>query len=159
MAFGLENGIGVDGQTSTHVPQQIIFPKIRNLSLDLDILYSRYNSNIIVDKRNRVFVWGEDTSNLKLRKPKLLYVFHKKVKQVSLGKRHGIILTEDFGLFGWGDGTYGELGMVDGLPISDPTIIPFFQSMKLVAVATGARHTLTLDKEGDIYSMGDNSED
>ena len=29
----------------------------------------------------------------------------------------------------------------------------------MTAVATGARHTLVLDKEGNIYAMGDNSED
>ena len=79
LTFGLENGMGVDGVTSTHVPQQINFLKIRNLTTDLSLLYCRYNSNILVDRRNRVFIWGEDISNLKLRKPKLLYIFPKKV--------------------------------------------------------------------------------
>lgn len=27
------------------------------------------------------------------------------------------------------------------------------------AISTGARHTLALDKDGNIYAMGDNSED
>jgi hypothetical protein len=30
MAFGLENGIGIDGVTSTHIPTEIIIPKIKN---------------------------------------------------------------------------------------------------------------------------------
>jgi alpha-tubulin suppressor-like RCC1 family protein len=29
---------------------------------------------------------------------------------MSLGKRHGIVLDSKNQVFGWGDGTYGELG-------------------------------------------------
>jgi alpha-tubulin suppressor-like RCC1 family protein len=55
-------------------------------------------------------MWGEDITNLRLRKPKLIYTFPSKVRQVAVGKRHAIVLTEEKGLYGWGDGTYGELG-------------------------------------------------
>ncbi len=126
MAFGLENGIGIDGVTSTHIPTEIIIPKIKNQNEDLDYIYSRYNSNVAVDKKNRIFIWGEDTSNLKLRKPKLFYIFPRKINQIAFGKRHGVVITEDFGMYGWGDGTYGELGVTENLPIETPLSIPFF---------------------------------
>lgn len=33
--------------------------------------------------------------------------------EVALGKRHGVIRTNEIkgGIYGWGDGTYGELGI------------------------------------------------
>jgi alpha-tubulin suppressor-like RCC1 family protein len=63
-------------------------------------------------------MWGENTSNLRLRKPKLFYSFpssHRfkiEIEEIALGKRHGIIRTNEAigGIYGWGDGTYGELG-------------------------------------------------
>ena len=60
-------------------------------------------------------MWGENTNNLKLRKPKLFYTFSNRkieILQVVLGRRHGVIRTnEEIGsVYGWGDGTYGELG-------------------------------------------------
>ncbi len=106
-------------------------------------------------------MWGEDSNNLRLRKPKLFYVSNKSIRQVSLGKRHGIIVTEEEkgGIYGWGDGTYGELGVTDDLPIEQPTQLQFFADKGIKHVATGARHTLVVDREGNIYAMGDNSED
>lgn len=64
-------------------------------------------------------MWGENTNNLKLRKPKHFYTFpstHQnkiEIEEVALGKRHGIIRTNESkgSLYGWGDGTYGELGI------------------------------------------------
>jgi alpha-tubulin suppressor-like RCC1 family protein len=86
---------------------------------DLLFIYTRYNTNIAVERKGKVFMWGEDSNNLRLRKPKLFYVSNKSIRQVSLGKRHGIIVTEEEkgGIYGWGDGTYGELGVTDDLPI------------------------------------------
>lgn len=78
MAFGMENGIGIDGCTSTHVPTEIIIPKLRD-NENLDFIYSRYDTNVAVDTKNKLFIWGEDTNNLRLRKPKLFYIFPRKV--------------------------------------------------------------------------------
>jgi alpha-tubulin suppressor-like RCC1 family protein len=66
-----------------------------------------------VDKRNRIYIWGENTSNLRLRKAKLFHAFNsvkQEVYEIAMGKRHGLIRTSE-GIYGWGDGTYGELGI------------------------------------------------
>ena len=78
-----------------------------------------------------------------------------------LGRRHGVIRTneETGSLFGWGDGTYGELGTLEDLPIEKPRKIEFFDDKKITKISAGARHTLALDIEGNIFAMGDNSED
>lgn len=74
------------------------------------MVYSRYNTNLVIDHESNVFMWGEDQHNMKLRRPKHFYSFKEGLRQLSLGKRHGIAITNEKGLYGWGDGTYGELG-------------------------------------------------
>jgi alpha-tubulin suppressor-like RCC1 family protein len=76
----------------------------------LKFIYAKYNTTLAIDSRNRVFIWGEDSNGLRLRKPKIFHTFNAKINQIVLGKRHGVALIEREGLYGWGDGTYGELG-------------------------------------------------
>ena len=45
------------------------------------------------------------------------------------------------------------------MAVAKPIILPFFRDIDVVQVAVGARHSLALDKEGEIYVMGDNSEE
>jgi hypothetical protein len=100
-AFGLDLGIGVDGQESTHLPIEIKIPKLGIDNRDLKFVFTRYNTNVAVDVNARVFMWGENTSNLRLRKPKLFYSFpssHRfkiEIEEIALGKRHGIIRTNE----------------------------------------------------------------
>ena len=100
-AFGLDLGIGVDGQETTHLPVEIKIPKLGIDNRDLKFVFTRYNTNVAVDVNARVFMWGENTSNLRLRKPKLFYSFpssHRfkiEIEEIALGKRHGIIRTNE----------------------------------------------------------------
>jgi alpha-tubulin suppressor-like RCC1 family protein len=131
---------------------------------DLKFVYAKYNTNIAVDLRGRLFMWGENSNNMRLRKPKLFYSFQERkieIIEVALGRRHGVIRTNESigGVYVWGDGTYGELGLIENLPIEKPIKMPFFEKRKIMKIDAGARHTLVLDKEGNIFAMGDNSED
>jgi hypothetical protein len=53
------------------------------------------------------------------------------IEEIALGKRHGIIRTNELkgSLYGWGDGTYGELGTQENLPIEKPIKISFFENI------------------------------
>ena len=109
-------------------------------------------------------MWGEDSNNLRLRKPKLFYTFPLRrfeILQIVLGKRHAILRTNEAtgAIYGWGDGTYGELGIQENLRIEKPTKIPFFEKKRIKKIQAGARHTIALDTEGNIFAIGDNSED
>jgi alpha-tubulin suppressor-like RCC1 family protein len=98
---------------------------------DLSFIYARYNTTLLVDIKGRVFMWGESSYNLRLRKPKLFHVFTNGVKQIALGKRHGIMIDGEQQVYGWGDGTYGELGLLDDLPVEKPIVLPFFKDTKI----------------------------
>ena len=69
------------------------------------------------------------------------------------------MLTEDKKLYGWGDGTYGELGLDEELlPCEEPREIKV-ECDVIKQIAVGARHSMVLDHKGVIYVMGDNSND
>lgn len=56
-------------------------------------------------------MWGEDAiSMMRLKRPTLFWHFEHGVKEMALGLRHGIALDRNNNIYGWGDGTYGELG-------------------------------------------------
>jgi len=48
----------------------------------------------MVDKQGRLFLWGENSQNLRIRKPKLFATFPPGVKQVEFGRRHGLALDK-----------------------------------------------------------------
>ena len=116
-SFGIEVGVGVEGvEGSTFFPTEVKIKKLGPNLEDLRYIYAKYNTNVAIDSKARVFMWGENTSNLRLRKPKMFYQFPGKnieIEEISLGNRHGIIRTNEItgSVYGWGDGTYGELGM------------------------------------------------
>jgi len=114
----------------------------------------------IVDNNGSMFIWGEDFRGLRQRKPKHFYSFLTDIKQISFGVKHGLALTTSGKLFAWGDGTYGELGSEERM-IMKPSPIPFFEDNEVLvkSISTGARHSLALDFDGQIYAFGDNSED
>lgn len=70
------------------------------------------------------------------------------------------ITLEAGGVYALGNNTYGELGLENCVYIEKPYRLKFFDKLpgKAVKIATGARHSLVLLDNGDLYSFGDNSE-
>lgn len=59
-----------------------------------------------------------------------------------------------------GDNTYGELGIDNISTIEKPTRVTFKfnNGVGIKKLAVGARHTLILLENGELYAFGDNSE-
>jgi alpha-tubulin suppressor-like RCC1 family protein len=61
-------------------------------------------------------------------------------------------------LYAIGDNTFGELG-VDGVSASDNKLLKVSEfDDAIYKIATGARHSLILLKNGELYAFGDNSD-
>lgn len=109
--FGHENGIGVHDQTNhTHVPVKITIDKVKETE-QIDHVYAKNSTSLAVYKSGKVYMWGENSFNMRMRKPKLFHHFLGGLRQITLGKRHGIALDKEGVVHVWGDGTYGELGL------------------------------------------------
>ncbi|XP_067901931.1 probable E3 ubiquitin-protein ligase HERC6 isoform X2 [Heterodontus francisci] len=81
----------------------------------------------------------------------------EKVVRVACGKHHTLALCENGSVFGWGAGTYGQLGNGKCNSInSHPRRVELF-GVPIVQVTCGRYHSLALSKDGAVYSWGQNS--
>ena len=94
------------------------------------------------------------------------------VIDAALGFSHTIILTDGGKVFVCGDGRRGQLGLgtekvvshenngkwiVRNATSSTPTIVESFDHIEIIGIAAGDYHSLFLDKQGMLYSCGDNT--
>ena len=74
---------------------------------------------------------------------------------VAAGEQHTVLLQNDGTLLAWGDNTYGQLG--DGSNIAARAVPgPVSNLTSVVAVSSGARHTLVLKSDGTLWAWGSN---
>ncbi|KAL0378192.1 UNVERIFIED_CONTAM: Ultraviolet-B receptor UVR8, partial [Sesamum radiatum] len=76
------------------------------------------------------------------------------VKMVAAGAEHTAAVTEDGQLYGWGWGRYGNLGLGDRDDRLVPGKVSTIQGEKMVLVACGWRHTISVSSSGSLYTYG-----
>uniref|UniRef100_A0A0D9VH12 RCC1-like domain-containing protein n=1 Tax=Leersia perrieri TaxID=77586 RepID=A0A0D9VH12_9ORYZ len=77
-----------------------------------------------------------------------------RVKMIAAGAEHTAAVTEDGDLYGWGWGRYGNLGLGDRNDRLIPEKVSSLKGEKMVLVACGWRHTITVCSSGSIYTYG-----
>ena len=75
---------------------------------------------------------------------------------VSAGELHSAVVTEDGDLMVWGDGFCGQLGLGDKRPQLEPVLVEKggLEDECVLTVSCGARHTLAVTEEGEVWSFG-----
>ncbi|XP_023517857.1 ultraviolet-B receptor UVR8 [Cucurbita pepo subsp. pepo] len=76
------------------------------------------------------------------------------IKMVAAGAEHTAAVTEDGELFGWGWGRYGNLGLGDRNDRLVPQKVSSVDDDKMVMVACGWRHTISVSSSGGLYTYG-----
>uniref|UniRef100_A0A453NK49 RCC1-like domain-containing protein n=3 Tax=Aegilops tauschii subsp. strangulata TaxID=200361 RepID=A0A453NK49_AEGTS len=76
------------------------------------------------------------------------------VKMIAAGAEHTTAITEDGHLYGWGWGRYGNLGLSDRDDRSVPEKVSSVEGEKMVLVACGWRHSVTVSSSGGLYTYG-----
>ncbi|KAL1814080.1 hypothetical protein ACET3Z_024145 [Daucus carota] len=76
------------------------------------------------------------------------------VKMVAAGAEHTVAITEDGELYGWGWGRYGNLGLGDRNDRLVPEKVTTVDGDKMVLVACGWRHTISVTSSGGLYTYG-----
>ncbi|XP_071722519.1 ultraviolet-B receptor UVR8-like [Rutidosis leptorrhynchoides] len=76
------------------------------------------------------------------------------IKMVAAGAEHTAAVTEDGNLYGWGWGRYGNLGLGDRNDRSIPEKVFAENVEKMVMVACGWRHTISVSNTGKLYTYG-----
>ncbi|CAA0839519.1 Ultraviolet-B receptor UVR8 [Striga hermonthica] len=76
------------------------------------------------------------------------------VKMVAAGAEHTAAVTEDGQLYGWGWGRYGNLGLGDRDDRLVPGKVSTNEGERMVLVACGWRHTISVSSSGSLYTYG-----
>jgi len=75
------------------------------------------------------------------------------IKQLAAGFYHSLALTEDGTLYGWGDNSYGQIGLSDDYLYEKPTRV----MSNVASIATNNDHTLIVKTDGTLWACGSNS--
>ncbi|KAL1539021.1 Ultraviolet-B receptor uvr8 [Salvia divinorum] len=76
------------------------------------------------------------------------------VKMVAAGAEHTAAVTEGGEIYGWGWGRYGNLGLGDRDDRLLPAKVATVEGEKMVLVACGWRHTISISSSGSLFTYG-----
>ncbi|CBZ55260.1 putative regulator of chromosome condensation domain-containing protein [Neospora caninum Liverpool] len=126
------------------------------------VIAARFQQTMAVTEAGHLLVWGDTFFANFHATPEVLCLFPIPVVQIAIGKHFGLALTDDGQVYGWGDGTYGEL--TAACPMA-PMTLPEPLNLKdstgqslppVVAIATGTRHAILLTHDMRLWALGDN---
>ncbi|CAI2178449.1 6656_t:CDS:2 [Funneliformis geosporum] len=74
---------------------------------------------------------------------------------VVCGENHCLALTKDGEVYSWGSGRFGQLGHGELTDLSEkPTVIEFFQGLRVKKISCGGWHSAVITDSGDLYTFG-----
>ncbi|CAK9300204.1 unnamed protein product [Gordionus sp. m RMFG-2023] len=89
---------------------------------------------------------------LKLNKCQFIEII--KVKDISIGKEHILLLTDNLNLYSYGNSRHGELGIGDCQSSDKLYLIDALSGLNIVKISAGGWHNIVLTDTGDIYTWG-----
>lgn len=116
--------------------------------------------SLALNNRGTVWSWGGgeygklghgDTANVS--SPKIVEELrHTKVKNLSVGAFHSLVLTSTGLVYSWGGGSYGKLGHGESMNQIIPRHIEKIENV--VALAAGSFHSAFVTSVGNLYLCG-----
>lgn len=90
---------------------------------------------------------------------RLIFEFpsHQKIKKISSGFEHSLILTFNGDVFGFGCSLRGQLGNGDLMSYETPKLMDAVGGIKIIDIACGGFHSAVVSSFGDLYTFGFNT--
>ncbi|CRK92458.1 CLUMA_CG006020, isoform A [Clunio marinus] len=85
------------------------------------------------------------------------FASHQRIKKISCGMEHCVLLTSNGDVFSFGCGLRGALGHYEVNSLKVPKQIEALAGLKVVDIATGSFHSVVLTSFGDVYTWGWNT--
>jgi alpha-tubulin suppressor-like RCC1 family protein len=80
----------------------------------------------------------------------------EKIKKVTAGGRHSLVLTENFKVYSFGDNSEGQCSGFEPANFK-PIKIKFPSKPKIIDIYSNYNHSIALSSTGDLYTWGDTS--
>jgi alpha-tubulin suppressor-like RCC1 family protein len=82
---------------------------------------------------------------------------HQKIKGISSGLEHSLILTNNGDLYSFGCGLRGQLGHGNIKNYDSPKLIEALGGIKIIDISCGAFHSIAISSFLDVYTFGWNT--
>jgi alpha-tubulin suppressor-like RCC1 family protein len=121
---------------------------------------------VVLTTDSQIFVWGSnseeqlgytDPEKRLCAEPRALdNSFLGKPVKVICGSNNSYVITQNGTLYGWGNNSYGQLGLGDKIARGVPTLIPL--PAPVIDLASGWYHVLALTADYKVYAWGSNGD-
>uniref|UniRef100_A0A6B2KW11 Protein kinase domain-containing protein n=1 Tax=Arcella intermedia TaxID=1963864 RepID=A0A6B2KW11_9EUKA len=149
--------------TQVDTPQEIPFfndIKIKQIACGV-------NSSMVLTVEGVVYVFGNNSvgqlglgisQGENVFQPTLLNLLSDKVVvKIACKGRFAMLITDEGQLYGFGENSFGQLGLACKETQFRPRLVAAFGEKKVVDVECGLYHTMVLTDNGQLYSFGSNS--
>jgi alpha-tubulin suppressor-like RCC1 family protein len=142
-------GLGADDDDRVTEPQ-----RLADLEDEVVVLVGAKDmQSCAVTDQGRIYVWG----NKRDKSPRLVDTITG-VKQVAVGSRHVLVLTEQGAVYAFGEGAEGQLGLKDGSKEADkPILVEALKGVTVASVVAGSDNSFAITNEGKVYVWGGGS--
>lgn len=162
----LGNGLNSNISTSVYISNN------GSLSNQNVIAMSAGNQfSVALDENGQVHAWGSnaagqlgDLTTIKSLLPKNISIIsalsNKTITRIVCGTMHTLALDSDGQVWAWGGNISGQIGNNSTSNIDTPTNISQYgalQNVKVIAIASGANHSIALSEDYEVYMWGNNS--
>ena len=120
-------------------------------------IYRNNSSDLYMFGKNSYGQCGEIGVNYVTSPSKVRINNQIKIKKVSLGGEHSLILTSNGQVYSFGLNYFGQLGLGNNENCSEPSLINFPNDDNIIDVAAGAQHSLFLNESNNVFACGFNS--
>ena len=176
-------GFSKYGQTGIENSNYILSPTIMNFSqiinseqfspnIEIEPYAGESHSAIVIKEQDQTFLYmfGKNIfgqlgfgENSYIFEPLLVPDFSQKIKKISLGGEHSIILTTKYEIYVSGLNIFGQLGLGDNENRNVFNNVNIYKNIllnkkeeKIINIAAGAQHSLLLSNKNKVYYSGFN---
>uniref|UniRef100_UPI00398E325E probable E3 ubiquitin-protein ligase HERC6 isoform X2 n=1 Tax=Pristiophorus japonicus TaxID=55135 RepID=UPI00398E325E len=112
-----------------------------------------------------VFGWGAGTYGQLgngdcqriVSRPRRVEGFRVPIVQITCGRYHSLALSRDSAVYSWGQNSYGQLGLGEGIYTQlRPQRVTSLTGIPVAQIAAGGRHSFALSLSGAVFSWGKN---
>lgn len=152
--------LGNGNNTLSRVPVEVSLP----VGITATAIAAGRNHALALGNDGNVYAWGQGTSGelgngaTSDSNVPLVVSLPSGVSAtaISAGWSNSMALGNDGILYGWGFGSYGDLGTGDGASSDVPVAVSIPTGVTITAVSSGADHTLAIGNDGKLYAWGYN---
>ncbi|MGL4948730.1 MAG: leucine-rich repeat protein, partial [Mycoplasma sp.] len=170
--YNADGQLGVGDENNRRTPTRVVDNQEANfINGNIAKIELGYYHSAAIDNNGVLYTWGSNTSdqlgdNSSENKDRAVRVFENStfknsgIKEISLFSNHSLAIDKDGAVHAWGSNSRGQLGIgVEGNK-NQPILIPSnseFKNSGITQISSSSRNSSALDKDGTMYTWGDNS--